>query len=61
MFAAQAIIRDMERAGREEEIEEISLEYLVSLTGKAEEIGEYPVWPKGQRVREPVDQPPCSS
>ncbi len=24
MFAAQAIIRDMERAGREEEIEEIS-------------------------------------
>ena len=24
MFAAQAIIRDMERAGREEEIEQIS-------------------------------------
>ena len=38
MFAAQAIIRDMERTGREEEIEEISRnisEVAPELTGKS--------------------------
>ena len=38
MFAAQAIVRDMERAGREEEIEQISQnisEVAPELPGKA--------------------------